>query len=84
MSGSYWNLEKNDDIVCPYCGNEYAPTYEETIIGDKLVNCYEDGFHDVFTCDNCKKNFKLTSILKWEYETETIDGEMTQEEWEEL
>lgn len=30
MSNSYWNYEDDENIVCPYCGKEYEPSYEDT------------------------------------------------------
>ena len=83
MSDSYSNSEISGSIICPYCGKEYEPSYEDTYIGGDSVNCYEEGDQGTFTCDDCGKRFKLYSTFTWEYETETIDGEMTEEEWEE-
>lgn len=80
----FWNMEIGDTITCPYCEKEYIPSYDETCIGDEPVSCYEDGFSDEFVCDRCHKKFKLTCEMKWVYETNTIDGQMTREEWEEL
>ena len=80
---SYGNSEIGSNIICPYCGKEYEPSYEDTWIGGDSVNCYEEGDQGTFTCDDCGKRFKLYSTFTWEYETETIDGEMTEEEWEE-
>ena len=81
---SYWNQEDDEKIICPYCGEKYEPTYEETIIGDKTVDCYAEGENQEFTCDECGKRFTLMAYQSgWKYETETIDGEMTEEEHEE-
>lgn len=82
MDKSYYNFEIGSEITCPYCNAEYTPTYEETIIGDEYVDCYSEGERQVFTCDECNKKFTLIPTLKWEYETYTIEGEMSQEEWE--
>ena len=30
MSDSYWNYEDDKNIVCPYCGKDYEPSYEDT------------------------------------------------------
>ena len=78
----YSNWECDDVIICPYCGKKYEPTYEETYIGGKDVDCYKEGEQGEFTCDECGKKFRLSAEMKWEYTTETIDGEMTEEEWE--
>jgi hypothetical protein len=80
---SYGNSEIGSSIICPYCGKEYEPSYEDTFIGGDSVNCYEEGNQGTFTCDDCGKRFKLYSTFRWEYETETIVGEMSEEEWEE-
>ena len=68
------------DIICPYCGKRYDPTYGGTYIGGRVVDFYEEGDQGEFTCDECGKRFKLSTEIKWEYTTETIDGEMTEEE----
>ena len=78
----YSNREcDGEDIICPYCGWKYAAVYEETIIGDKCVDVYEEGEQGEFTCENCKKKFTLSVEMKYEYTTETISGEMTEDEW---
>lgn len=82
MSDSYSNWECDDDIICPYCGNKWEPSYEETYIGNEPVECYKEEKQE-FTCDECGKRFELRPVLTWEYETETIAGEMTEDEWEE-
>lgn len=83
MSEPYYNEERSDDIICPYCGETYTPSYDETLIGDRSVDCYTEDTH-TYTCDNCGKKFKLTPYFVWKYYTETIDGEMTEEEHENL
>ena len=80
---SYYNYEDNKDIICPYCGKSYTPTYEDTIIGDECVECYTEDEH-TYTCDRCGKKFKMHGYIVWEYHTETIDGQMTEKEWEKL
>lgn len=40
MSNSYWNYEDDENIICHYCGEEYEPSYEDTYIGGKPVDCY--------------------------------------------
>ena len=52
---SYWNEEDDDVIVCPYCGEEYEPSYEDTFIGDDKADCYTEDTQ-TFTCSKCKKN----------------------------
>lgn len=38
MNNSYWNYENDENIICPYCGQEYEPSYEDTYIGgDRLI-----------------------------------------------
>lgn len=84
MSESYWNYEDYDFIKCPYCGAKYEPSYEDTWIGDERVDCYTEETQ-TFTCDDCKHKFTVTPYQEgWSYKTETIDGEMTEEEYEEL
>ena len=81
---TFWNEEDETFIKCPYCGAEYEPSYEDTWIGDKCVNCYTEET-DFFVCDDCHKQFSLTPYQeRWRYKTETVDGEMTQEEWENM
>lgn len=83
MSENYWNLEDDEDIICPYCGKVYEPTYEETYIGDKLVDCYTEETEE-YVCDKCGKRFTMYGYQAgWRYSTETIDGEATEEEMEE-
>ena len=80
---SYWNIEDDYNIICPYCGETYEPSYDETIIGDKIADCYTEDT-ETYTCDNCGKKFTMYGYqADWKYHTETIDGEMTDEEWEE-
>lgn len=84
MSECYWNEEDDEKIICPYCGHKYTPTYDETIIGDKTADCFDEETQ-IFTCDYCGKKFEMTPYLSgWKYKTETIDGEATEEEIEEL
>lgn len=61
MSESYWNTEDETFIKCPYCGEEYEPSYEDTWIGDKCVDCYTEDTQFV-VCDECGKNFPLDHI----------------------
>lgn len=76
----YSNWECSDKIRCPYCGKIYDPSYEETFIGGDYVECYLEGVQGAFTCDVCGKKFRLSIESTWEYTTETIDGEMTEEQ----
>ena len=82
MKNWYENTERDCNIICPYCGKEYKPSYEETVIGENTAECYEDGLEQTFVCDECGKKFRMIPSLKWEYETVTVDGEMTEEEHE--
>jgi hypothetical protein len=84
MSNTFWNTEDEPFIKCPYCGEEYEPSYEDTWIGDERVNCYTEDTQFV-VCDECGKKFSIRPYqASWAYQTETIDGEMTEEEHEEL
>ena len=84
MSSSYCNYEDDENIICPYCGKEYEPSYEDTYIGDKCVDCYTEDTN-TFTCDNCGKKFTMYGYQAgWKYHTETIDEEATAEEIEDL
>lgn len=84
MSDSYWNYEDDENIICPYCGEEYEPSYEETCIGGDCVDCYTEDTNE-YTCDNCGKKFTMYGYqVGWKYRTETIDGEATEEEVENL
>ena len=79
---SYWNEEDEKYIICPYCGIIYRPTYEDTFIGNTIVDCYTEDTK-TYTCDICGKKFKMYGYQEgWRYVTETIDGEMTEEEHE--
>ena len=80
----YSNWEIGSAICCPYCSKEYEPSCEDTFIGGKCVKCYKEGEQGEFTCDSCGKKFTLSAEVEWNYTTETIDGEMTEEEYEEL
>lgn len=78
---SYYNFEIGEEIICPYCGRTYKPSYEDTYIGKKPVKCYEEKQQE-FVCDNCNKRFVLLPVLCWHYETSTIDGQMSNKEYE--
>lgn len=81
---TFWNEEDDTFIKCPYCGAEYEPSYEYTWIGDKSVDCYTEDTEE-YVCDDCGKKFTLRCYQSgWRYQTETIDGEITEEEHEEL
>lgn len=83
MSDTYWNEEDDFEIICPYCGEKYIPTYDATIIGDECVDCYTEGDIQTVTCDSCGKKFTIEPYQSgWKYRTETIDGEMTEQEHE--
>ena len=80
---SYWNEEDDSDIICPYCGMSYSPSYEETYISGEAVNCYTED-EQTFTCEKCGKKFTMYGYQTgWNYHTETIDGQMTEDEHEE-
>ena len=82
-AGVYWNSEDDDEIICPYCGEHYIPTYDETIIGGECVDCYTEDT-EIYTCDVCRKKFTMHGYQAgWKYVTETIDGEMSQAEHDE-
>ena len=79
----YWNEEDDCKIICPYCGEKYDPSYDETYIGDKCVDCYTENETQEVTCDACGKKFTVTPYQSgWQYRTETIDGEMTEVEYD--
>ena len=81
---SYWNYEDSDKIICPYCGEEYEPSYEDTYIGGELVNCYTED-KETYTCDECSKKFTMYGYQSgWMYYTETIEGQATDDEIEDL
>ena len=46
----YWNQEDETVIVCPYCGQRYKPSYEDTFIGTKIVDCYTEDT-ETYVCD---------------------------------
>ena len=84
MAEMYWNEEDDDHIICPYCGNSYEPSYEDTYIGGESVDCFTEDEKE-YVCDKCKKKFAMYGYQSgWKYHTETIDGEMTEKEQEEL
>ncbi len=83
MTDWYRNIEDDDIIICPYCSMAVKPSYKETYIGGVCVNCYKEGKVQSVTCDCCGKKFTIKPYQRgWNYKTETIDGEMTEEEWE--
>lgn len=78
----YWNSEDSEEIICPYCGEVYEPSYEDTYIGDECVDCYTEDTEE-YVCDVCKRKFKMYGYQStWKYCTETIDGQMTEKEYE--
>lgn len=77
----YSNWDYGRDIICPYCGKEYTPEYE-MLIGEDSIDVYEEKTQEC-TCTECGKRFRIIPELEWYYTTETIDGEMTEEEHEE-
>ena len=84
MNNSYWNYEDDKNIICPYCGEEYKPSYEDTYIGGKSVDCYTKDMK-TYACDKCGKKFTMYGCpVRWKYHTETIDGEATDEEVEKI
>ena len=81
---SYWNYEDSDKIICPYCGEQYEPSYEDTFIGGEPVNCYTEDT-ETYTCDECGKKFTMYGYQAgWMYYTETIEGQATDDEIEDL
>ena len=81
---SYWNYEDSDKIICPYCGEEYEPSYGDTFIGGESVNCYTKD-KKKYTCDACGKKFTMYGHQAgWMYYTETIKGQATDDEIEDL
>ena len=80
----YWNEEDDENIICPYCGKEYEPTYEDTYINGEPVDCFNENV-ETYTCEECGKKFTMYGYnAGWKYCTNTIDGEMTDDEYEEL
>ena len=79
---SFWNFERNKNIVCPYCGREYEPSYGEAYINGDPVDCYTED-EETYKCEECGKKFTMHGENVWMYETKTIDGECTEEEAEE-
>lgn len=78
----YWNEEHGENIICPYCGEEYEPSYDATYIGGENINCYTEIVH-TYTCDKCGKKFTMFGYqVGWKYQTDTIEGEATEEEIE--
>lgn len=77
----YSNWDYDRDIICPYCGKTYTPE-SEMLIGDDGIDVYEDGNEQECTCEECGKRFRVTPEMQWYYTTETISGEMTEEEHE--
>ena len=71
---NWYNYEYSDKIICPYCAEEYEPTYEDTYIGGELVDCYTECEQE-FVCDKCHKRFNLTGEMTWTYYTSTIEEE---------
>ena len=65
MSNSYWNEEDDENIICPYCGEEYEPSYEDTYIGDDCVNCYTEDTN-TYTCDKCGKKFIVKANITYD------------------
>lgn len=62
----------DQNIVCPYCYEDYEPTYEDTWIGDKQVDCYTEDTQ-IVKCDKCGKKFSIVGFVSWMYETEEVE-----------
>ena len=79
----YSNWECGEDIICPYCGMMYETSYKDTYIGGEPVDCCTEEYQE-YVCDRCGKKFGLSVEKTWEYATTTIDGEMTEEDHEDM
>ncbi len=64
----------DQNIVCPHCYAEYEPTFEDTWIGDEIVDCYT-GDIQIVKCDKCGKKFSIVGFEAWMYETEEVDSD---------
>ena len=72
MDNDRYNFEiDTNKIICPYCGYEYDLELEGTYISDEYVDIYEEGTEE-YTCEKCKRKFKLEIFFEWTYRTETI------------
>lgn len=60
------------------------PHYVGIYVPGEPVDCYTEE-KKTYTCDKCGKKFTMYGYQAgWKYQTETIDGEVTEEEVEEL
>ena len=66
MSSSYWNYEDDENIICPYCGKEYEPSYEDTYIGNECmaIKLYGSIILKRLTEKQLKKKLKICKIKK--------------------
>ncbi len=53
--------EYTDEIVCPYCGNEYSDSWEYEEEGSKIE------------CDSCNRKFNYTRNTSVSYTTSKLD-----------
>ena len=51
----------DQNIVCPHCYAEYEPTFEDTWIGNEIVDCYTNNIQ-IVKCDKCGKKFSIVGF----------------------
>lgn len=94
-------MNKSNIIKCPHCGYEYHVAeifYPDEIVGKpenivrfntEIISFMDDSIKPTayFTCDNCNKDFKVTTSIKYEvekiefeYETKIKSNKKTLEE----
>ncbi|MGL4756848.1 MAG: hypothetical protein ACRCXB_31255 [Aeromonadaceae bacterium] len=62
------DFERNDDPVCPHCGNEC------NIDECELWNLYEESVHSV-SCPHCDMDFNVSSHARWSFSTDEQEDE---------
>lgn len=55
----------SDYIICPYCGFAFEPDFEDDYL-------FEDGDH-TYECEECDKEFTVTTMVSYSWETERME-----------
>ena len=64
MSSSYWNEEDGENIICPYCGKEYEPSYEVAKMtnADRIRNMSDEKLAEwicfMYETESCGEPFR--------------------------
>ena len=59
-----------EDIVCPYCGNEVCEFYEIEGWNSELQN---DGDEQILICEKCGKKYRAVTLRPFCFVTERLE-----------